>query len=77
MTNNIVGLKELRTNIESYISEVKKGRVFIVVRKSKPVFKIVSPESEERWETVADFTAINRNGVSAKEVLKQLRKLNA
>lgn len=77
MKNNIVGLKELRTNIESYISEVKKGKVFIVVRKSKPVFKIVAPESEDQWETVANFTEIKKDGLSAKEVLKQLRKLNS
>ena len=44
MGNNqtIVGLKELRENIDTYIEGVKKGRSFIVVRKSKPVFKISS-----------------------------------
>ena len=44
MINNnhsIVGLKELRENIDSYISAVEKGRSFVVVRKSKPVFKII------------------------------------
>ena len=77
MKNAIVGLKELRANIENYIVEVKKGKSFIVVRRSKPVLKISSPEDEEVWERVTDFTAIKKNGVSAKEVLKALRKLNA
>ncbi|MEK7478312.1 MAG: hypothetical protein AAB626_00085 [Patescibacteria group bacterium] len=78
MKNNIVGLKELRGNINAYISEVKNGASFIVMRRSKPVLKISSPEeSSNLWETVADFTEINKNGVSAKEVLKTLRKLNA
>lgn len=74
---NIIGLKELRENTENWINQIRKGKSFIVVRKSKPIFKIVPPEAEELWETVVDFTAINSNGVSAKKILKELRKLNA
>ena len=77
MKNTIVGLKELRTNMESYIAEFKKGKSFIIVRRSKPVFKISSPEDEDVWEQVADFTAIKKNGVLAKDVLRELRRLNA
>lgn len=77
MKNNILGLKELRENIETYISQVKEGKSFIIMKRSKPVFKIVPPETEERWETAVDFTVINKNGISAKEILKELRKLNA
>lgn len=74
---NIIGLKELRENMENWINEVGKGKSFVVFRKSKPVFKIVPAETEEQWETVVDFTTINKNGVSAQEVLKALRKLDA
>ena len=77
MKNNIIGLKELRENIETYISQIKEGKSFIIIKKSKPVFKIVPPEAEDRWETVIDFTTINKNGISARRVLKELRKLNA
>lgn len=63
--------------MDIWIDQIRKGKSFLVVRKSKPVFKIVPPEMEEQWEAVADFTAIDKNGVSAKEVLKELRKLNA
>lgn len=77
MKNTIVGLKELRENINTYIAEVRKGKSFIVVRKSKPVFKIVPSESEEQWERVADFTRVNKYGVPAATILKELRKLNA
>lgn len=70
----IVGLKELRQNIESYIAEVKKGKSFIVVRKSKPVLKISSPDEDEGlWEQVADFTSVKKEGVPARDVLKALR----
>jgi prevent-host-death family protein len=77
MNHNIVGLKELRQNLEIYITEVKKGKSFTVVRRSKPVLKISSPDEEELWERVADFTAINKGGVSARKVLAELRRLNA
>ncbi len=77
MKNNIVGLKELRVNIQKYASLIEKGESFVVVRKSRPIFKIVPPESEDQWETVVDFTKINKNGVAAKEILQELHKLNA
>ena len=78
MKNNIIGLKELRENTEKYISKVQKGASFTVVKKSKPVFRISPPgEENEAWETVADLTKIKREGVSAKDILKELRQLNA
>ena len=74
MKNAIVGLKELRGNIETYISEVKKGKSFIVVRRSKPVLKISSPDDEdELWETVIDFTKIRKGGIPVDELLKRLK----
>ena len=75
----IVGLKELRENIDSYISEIYKGRSFTVVRKSQPVFKISPVDvwgDEGIWETVVDFRQIDSSGVPAHDVLKSLKKLN-
>ncbi len=73
MKNNIVGLKELRENVERYISQIRKGESFTVVRKSKPIFKISSVEDDsELWETVVDFTKLKKRGISAKELLKYL-----
>jgi len=77
MKMQILGLKELRENMQKYASRVEKGESFVVVKKSKPVFKLVPPELEEEWETVIDFTKINKNGVDARKVLRALRKLNA
>ena len=71
--NNIVGLKNLRENVESYIAEVKKGKSFIVVRRSRPVLKISSPEEDvELWERVVDLTKIKRGGVLLKDLLTRL-----
>ena len=73
MKNAIVGLKELRENIESYITEIKKGKSFIVVRRSKPVFKISAPdEGDGMWEEVIDFTKINKGGVVISDLLSRL-----
>jgi antitoxin (DNA-binding transcriptional repressor) of toxin-antitoxin stability system len=71
--NTIVGLKELRENIEVYISKVKAGGSFIVVRKSKPVFRISPPDDDaSMWEPVIDFTKIKKGGVSIKDLLSRL-----
>ena len=70
---NSIGLKELRENVETYVSEVKKGKSFIVVRRSKPIFKISPVEEDESlWETVIDFTRIKKGGVPISELLSRL-----
>ena len=47
----IVGLRELRNNMDYYVSEVAKGKSFIIARKSKAVFKIEPvPKGELVWD---------------------------
>jgi len=71
--NTIVGLKELRENIETYISKVKAGGSFIVVKKSKPIFKISPPDDDAGlWEPVIDFTKLKKGGVSLADLLSRL-----
>lgn len=72
----IIGVKELRENLEEYISEVNKGRSFTVVKRSKPVFKISPVDEEENWKTIIDFTKIKKGGVLADDVLKAIAHLN-
>ncbi|NCS99139.1 type II toxin-antitoxin system prevent-host-death family antitoxin [Candidatus Parcubacteria bacterium] len=72
----IIGLKEFRQNAESFIKRVNKGESFTVLKRSTPVFKITPVEEEENWETVADFTKIKKDGVSADKILASLRKLH-
>jgi len=70
---SIVGLKELRENIDTYINAVERGRSFVVVRKSKPVFKISSlQETDELWEQIIDFTKIKKGGVAISQLLGRL-----
>ena len=73
MENTIVGLKELRENMEKYASLIKKGKSFIVVKRSKPLFKISSiDEDDGLWETVIDFTKLKKGGIPAEELLDRL-----
>ena len=68
----IVGLKELRENMDKYVREVGRGTDYVVVRRSKPLFKI-SPVEDAEWETVIDFTKIRKGGIPAKELLSALK----
>ena len=68
---NIITLKNLRENMQEYAQKVKRGRSFIVFKKSKPLFKI-SPVEEGRWEEVIDFTKVKNGGVNIKELLERL-----
>jgi prevent-host-death family protein len=72
-----VGLKELRENMEKYISRVDKGESITVLRRNQPIFRLTPVDEEEMgWETVIDFTEINPRGVPAQDVLKAIKRLN-
>lgn len=76
--SNIIGFKELRENAGKYISAVEKGSTFTVVRKSKPIFKMVPVDEfgdEGEWEMVADFRDKNGRGIKAQDLLKLLKKI--
>ena len=68
---NIVGLKEFRQNTDKYIRATNAGRSFVIVKQSKPVFKI-TPLDNDEWETVIDFTTIKKDGIAAHDLLKRL-----
>lgn len=70
----IIGLKDLREDTENYISQIERGQSFIVMRRSKPIFKLTPPEDAEEggWETVIDFTKLKKSGVALAELLKRL-----
>jgi antitoxin (DNA-binding transcriptional repressor) of toxin-antitoxin stability system len=74
---NIVGLKELRLNIEKYIDLIQKGHSFIVVRKSTPIFKLEPMDEwgdEGTWETIADFTSLQpERGIPLDELIGKLK----
>ncbi len=55
----IVGLKELRENLPRYAKEVGRGKSFIVVKRSKLLFK-VSPVTEGELMTAEERRSVAR-----------------
>ncbi len=83
MTQQIIGLKELREKVAHFAREVQRGKSFIVVKQSKPLFKISRPIFEEedldddgKWETLIDFTKIRKGGVPFEEIIKASKELD-
>ncbi len=75
--HSIVGLKELRENMETYIKRINKGESITVFRRSTPLFRLSPVDSEEiGWESVVDFTKIDKTGVDAAKVLAALKKMH-
>lgn len=68
----IIGLKELRVDVERYARAAQKGESFVVMRRSKPLFRIAPVEEGVEWERVVDFTKIRRGGVDVKDILARL-----
>ena len=81
----IINLKDLRLNMDDYISKVKKGDSFLVMRRSEQVFKIspfefeeVDPKEDAKgWKTLVDFRKLTKDGkgIDARELLFLLRKI--
>lgn len=81
-TTNIIGVKELRQNLDKYVLAVARGQSFTVVRRSKPIFSLQKPITYDewgdptgKWETIIDFRDIQSGGVPAQEVLEALHNL--
>lgn len=72
---SIIGLKELRENMETYEKRVKRGHSFIVMKRSKPIFRLTPVDEEIGWETVVDFTKLRKGGIPANELINKLKRL--
>lgn len=69
---SLIALKDLRLNMEKYANEVKAGKSFIVLKQSKPLFKITPVAEDGDWEEVINFAKIKKGGVNIKELLSSL-----
>ena len=73
----VIGLKELRENMESYITRVSKGESITVFRRSTPLFKLTPVDAEEAgWETIVDFTKETGHGVPVEQLLASMKKMH-
>jgi prevent-host-death family protein len=58
---NIVGLKEFKQNTNEITERVSKGEKFTVVKRSKPIFSIVSPiNTEDTVEWTENYVRENK-----------------
>lgn len=70
---NIIGVKDLRLNLDKYIAQIQKGSSFIVVRRSKPVFRLMPLDEDiEGWDLVTDFSKLKKGGIQLEELLSRL-----
>ena len=67
-----VSLKELRGKFPQYITAIARGQSFTVLKRSKPIFQINPVDDGQTWQTIADFTRIDDQGVPADNILAQL-----
>ena len=67
----IVPFKEFRLNALKYITALEKGQSFLVIKRSRPVFRL-EPIGDV-WETIGDFSSLRGGGVSAKKLLNALK----
>ncbi len=72
----VVGLKELRANMETYIKRVAKGESITVTRRATPLFvlKPIDNEEDMHWETVIDFVKETGKGMPIEELIASLEK---
>lgn len=77
---NTLSIKQFRNNLAAVADKVEAGSKFIIIRNSKPAFKVVplsDTEEDEVWETVVDFTeGGKKQGMKAKDFFNLLDKIN-
>ena len=66
----LVGLKELRLNMDKYVRKVHECESFVIFNRTKPIFQITPVD--DQWEEVIDFTKIKKGGVNINDVLARL-----
>ncbi|KKP37339.1 hypothetical protein A2483_02105 [Candidatus Peregrinibacteria bacterium RIFOXYC2_FULL_33_13] len=75
--SKIIPIKEFRKNLSHYTDFVQQGNTLIVIRRSKPAFKIIpltEDEKEGKWKTLIDFTEDYPDGIPAEILLKKIEK---
>lgn len=78
---NIISVKDLRLNLQKYADKAQKGKSFLVVKRSRPIFQIMpidevdEVEDAKGWKAIVDFTKIRKGGVPIDKVIDSLGKL--
>jgi antitoxin (DNA-binding transcriptional repressor) of toxin-antitoxin stability system len=70
LKEQIVPFKEFRLNAAKYIALLEKGQSFLIMKRSRPIFRL--EPVEEVWETIGDFTTMPNGGVPVKDLIKAM-----
>ncbi len=64
MSTKIIGIKQLHTDLKTIAEETARGMSFLVVKNSKPTFKIVPLDnsSQSKQFTIEDLAEIQFEG---------------
>ncbi len=74
--SKIVPIKDFRKNLAHFADLAEQGVEIIVIRRSKPAFKVIplaKDEEDVQWETLIDFTEEYPGGIPAEKLLKILQ----
>lgn len=76
-----ISIKELRANLAGIATRAENGEAFRVIRRSKPSFIIMHIDdevSDERWQTVVDFTEGGKvEGAPIEDVITALESMDS
>lgn len=81
--STLIGIKDFRASLADIADAVEKGESFLVMRRSKPIFKVEPFEPEEvdegldipGWKTIIDFTkGGKKKGIPADKLYKAMKE---
>ena len=76
-STSTIKMRYFRENSEEIIDAVKKGKVFTIFKRSKPVLKLSKPDVDEWGEEVGpnDITIdFRKDGITADEFFEMMKK---
>lgn len=63
----------LRNSAKEYFDEVEKGKSFIIIRKGKPIAKVIPfKEPVQGWKRSINKVTL-KNGIDSSVILRQIR----
>lgn len=74
---HIIGLKELRENMGTYIKHAEQGKSFTIVRRSRPIFRLMPADEwgdEGTWETLVDFR--KEGGIPIEKLITAMKRFD-
>jgi len=76
-TTTIIKSRDLRDNMQGVADAVAQGKSFLVMKQSKPLFKIIKSDVDEwgdkgNWTTVVDF---EKDDITVDDFMKKLKKV--